>query len=171
MHQLMQIPSIENPTSSMLTPQAAFMFQRAPLLAIGTLDSKSRPWTTIWGGLPGFSQPLGSGIVGTRTLVDGVNDPVVQALVGGSPKGDVVQGDSGMGGAPRMVSGLAIDLMSRKRVKVFGRMVAGSLGEVEVEGMESASDGSTKQDQLQIVNKIEQSLGASFLGSAFEFFF
>ena len=64
------------------------MFQRAPLLAFGTLDAQHRPWTTLWGGEPGFSEPLGGGFIGTRTLVDGKHDPVVQALVGGGEKGE-----------------------------------------------------------------------------------
>ncbi|KAF2196595.1 hypothetical protein GQ43DRAFT_484820 [Delitschia confertaspora ATCC 74209] len=147
MHQLLRIPHNDNPTSSMLTPQASFILQSAPLMAVGALDADSRPWTSLWGGKPGFSRPLGGGIVGTRTVVDGVHDPVVQALVDGSEKGAVVEGKG------KMVSALAIDLINRKRMKVFGRMVAGSLGEVEMEGSGKV------QDQLQLVTKIEQSLG------------
>ncbi|KAF2117063.1 hypothetical protein BDV96DRAFT_17994 [Lophiotrema nucula] len=163
MHHLLHVPDQrDNPTSTMLTPQAAYMLQRAPLLALGTQDSQNRPWTTLWGGSPGFSQPLGGGIIGTRTIVDGVNDPVVQALVGGGEKGEMVKGDRDVDGG-RMVSGLTIDLMTRKRVKIYGRMVAGALGEVEVEyeGNTAAKvDGAPdQQDQLQLVYKVEQSLG------------
>lgn len=156
MHELLHVPDQDNPTSSMLTPQASFMLQRAPLLALGTLDSEGQPWTTLWGGNPGFSQPLGGGIIGTRTIVDGENDPVVQALVGGMAKSEMAQGND------KLVAGLTIDLMTRKRVKIAGRMLAGSLGEVNVEfeedtqRMEGAPE---KQDQLQLVTKIEQSLG------------
>ena len=67
MHNLMRIPPLDNPTSAMLTPQASFMLQKGPLLAIGTLDPESQPWTTLWGGSAGFSEPLGGGFVGTRT--------------------------------------------------------------------------------------------------------
>jgi hypothetical protein len=91
MHQLLRVPPQDNPTSAMLTPQASFMLQRAPLLAFGTLDSQSRPWTTLWGGEPGFSEPLGGGFIGTRTLVDGKHDPVVQALVGDAEKGEMAE--------------------------------------------------------------------------------
>jgi hypothetical protein len=56
MHRLLRVPPQDNPTSAMLTPQASFMFQRAPLLALGTLDAQSRPWATLWGGEPGFSE-------------------------------------------------------------------------------------------------------------------
>ncbi|KAF2269619.1 hypothetical protein CC78DRAFT_236132 [Lojkania enalia] len=162
MQKLLHVPELDNPTSSMLTPQASFMLQRAPLLAIGTLDSQNRPWTTLWGGQPGFSQPLGGGIIGTRTLVDSVNDPVVQALVGGIEKGETVKGDRNGDVGGKMLAGLAIDLMTRKRVKICGRMVAGALGEVDVDYediMQKTEGASERQDQLQLVYKVEQSLG------------
>lgn len=155
MHSLLHVPEHDNPTSLMLTPQASYMLQRAPLIAIGTLDSQQRPWTTLWGGDPGFSEPLGGGVIGTRTIVDGVNDPVVQSLVSGLPKGEVLQGNS------KMLAGLTIDLMTRKRVKIFGRMIAGALGEVKVEyaNPEQEEDSPETQDQLQLIYKVEQSLG------------
>ena len=56
----------------------------------------------------------------------------------------------------KKLAGLAIDLMKRKRVKVAGRMVAGTMTEVEVEGEDKAS---AKQIQLQLITQIDQSLG------------
>ena len=156
MHKLLHVPDMDNPTSGMLTTQAMFMLQRAPLLAIGTLDSQDRPWTSLWGGHPGFTESLGGGIIGTRTIVDGPNDPVVQALVGGAEKGEMIQGNQ------KMVSGLTIDLMTRKRVKLFGRMIAGTVDEVVVEyenGTAPADGAPEKQNQIQLITKIEQSLG------------
>ncbi|KAG9380043.1 Pyridox-oxidase domain containing protein [Pyrenophora tritici-repentis] len=147
MHRLLRVPPQDNPTSTMLTPQASNMFQRAPLLAFGTLDAQDRPWTTLWGGEPGFLEPLGGGFVGTRTLVDSKNDPVVQALVGDAKDGQTSKPADG--GKP--VAGLAIDLMTRKRVKTAGRMIAGALRD---------TDATTSPAQLlQLVTKIEQSLG------------
>lgn len=157
MHALLRVPSQDNPTSTMLTPQASFMLQRGPLLALGTLDSQSRPWTTIWGGSPGFSEPLGGGYIGTRTLVDGKYDPVVQALVGGAEEGEMLQPkDDG-----KMLSGLAFDLMTRKRVKFCGKMVAGTVRKVNVDFADGLERGGAleKQDQIQLVTKIDQSLG------------
>jgi ferredoxin-NADP reductase/predicted pyridoxine 5'-phosphate oxidase superfamily flavin-nucleotide-binding protein len=157
MHRLLRVPDQDNPTSAMLTPQASFMLQRAPLLAIGTLDNESRPWTALWGGAPGFSEPLGGGFVGTRTLVDGKYDPVVQALVGGT-KGEMMQPKDG----GKMLSGLAIDLVTRKRVKIAGKMAAGTVVQVNIEDNEnilSQVDGLETQHQVQLVTKIEQSLG------------
>lgn len=161
MHRLMHVPDRDNPTSAMLTPQAAFMLQRAPLLALGAIDAHGNPWTTIWGGSPAFSRDLGSGLVGTRTIVDAVNDPVVQILVGGRDDGEVVNEE----GAGRMIGGLSIDLMTRKRVKIFGRMVAGALSSVGPDESTMAdvtsNDNKPTQDQaeIQLVIKVEQSLG------------
>lgn len=152
MHRLMRVPEQDNPTSTMLTPQASFMLQRGPLLAIGTLDAHSCPWTTVWGGSAGFSEPLGGGMIGTRTLVDGENDPVVQALVGGVASGEMMHPNDG----GKLLSGLAIDLMTRKRVKLGGRMVAGTVAQVRVEVEGKAEQ---KQAQIQLVTKITQSLG------------
>ncbi|KAF2242216.1 hypothetical protein BU26DRAFT_524404 [Trematosphaeria pertusa] len=155
MHKLLKVPSYDNPTSAMLTPQASFSLQRSPLLALGTLDSQNRPWTTLWGGHAGFSQPLGGGLIGTRTIVDGAHDPVVQALVGNVEKGEMVQQE-------KILSGLSIDLMKRTRVKLSGRMVAGAVGKMDVEFEdegERPDEAPEKQDQIQLVMKIEQSLG------------
>ncbi|KAF2713736.1 hypothetical protein K504DRAFT_145639 [Pleomassaria siparia CBS 279.74] len=156
MHRLLHVPDYDNPTSTLLSPQASSMLQRAPLLAIGALDAQCRPWTSIWGGHAGFSRPLGGGIIGTRTIVDGVNDPVVQALVGDVEKGEVTQDET------KMFAGLSIDLMIRKRVKIFGHLVAGSVSEIDIE-FEHSTDkpkgAPEKQDQIQLVTKIEQSLG------------
>ncbi|KAF2638712.1 oxidoreductase-like protein [Massarina eburnea CBS 473.64] len=156
MHKLLKVPMNDNPTAGMLTQQAVFLLQRAPLLAIGTLDSQGRPWTTLWGGSPGFSESLGGGMIGTRTIVDATHDPVVQALVGNAEKDEMVKGEE------KMIAGLAIDLVTRKRVKIFGRLVAGCVGEVNVEYTDNVvrTEGAPeKQDQIQLVTKIEQSLG------------
>jgi ferredoxin-NADP reductase len=148
MHQLLRVPPQGNPTSAMLTPQASFMLQHAPLLAFGTLDAQSRPWATLWGGSPGFSEPLGGGLIGTRTPVDGKNDPVVRALMGDAEKGErMYQKDGG-----KIFAGLAIDLMTRKRVKIAGRVV--SWVDIDDEGGEGM-----KQEQIKLITRVEQSLG------------
>jgi ferredoxin-NADP reductase/predicted pyridoxine 5'-phosphate oxidase superfamily flavin-nucleotide-binding protein len=156
MHKLLRVPPHDNPTSSMLTPQASFMLQRGSLLALGTLDAQDRPWVTLFGGSPGFSEPLGGGFIGTRTLVDSQHDPVVQALVGGAKDGEMLQPPDG----GKMLAGLAIDLMTRKRVKIGGKMVAGTVREVDVVlegGVEEQAP--QKQQQIQLVTNIDESLG------------
>ena len=68
-------------------------------------------------------------MIGTRTLVDGQNDPVVQALVGEPKNGEMLRPQGG-----KLISGLAMDLMTRKRVKLAGTMVAGTVIDVEEKG-------------------------------------
>ena len=156
MHKALHVPEQDNPTVTGLTQQAASMLQRGPLLAIGTLDADGKPWTTVWGGEPGFSRPLGQGIIGVRTPVAVAHDPVVATLVGTSAEGEVVR-EQGNG---RMVAGLAIDLETRKRVKLYGRMVAGALGsKTSGEDHESQTGAAGVQGEIQLVVRIEQSLG------------
>lgn len=166
MHERMRVGEFENPTSAGLTPNAVYQIAADPLLAIGTVDSQKRPWTTVWGGESGFARSLGSGIVGIKATVDRKFDPVVATLLGGKDDGEVVREE-----APgRMISGLAIDLMKRKRMKLYGRMVAGALMKPDVrdeEGMETEEqdkneeqeDWDSGEGEIQLVQKIEQSLG------------
>lgn len=150
--QMMRISPLDNPTVPMLSPQLSNHLKIAPLISIGTLDSHGRPWTTLWGsGEKGLSQPLGGGIVGIRTPVTGKFDPVVEELVGKEATGEVRREE----GKGRMVSGLTIDLETRKRVKMYGRMIAGALSsrDDEVTGREESVV------EVQLVLKVEQSLG------------
>lgn len=160
-----------NPTVTALSQQLAFMFQRAPLLAVGCLDKDGNPWTTLWGGDKGFAASLGGNMMGVRTTVEAKYDPVVEELLGGRPDGEVVRED----GKGRMVGGLAIDLETRKRVKLYGRMVAGALSrsspnpetQREQEGPAPQAGESTMPEkgeevgvgEVQMVVHIEQSLG------------
>ncbi|KAL9000675.1 MAG: hypothetical protein Q9169_000711 [Polycauliona sp. 2 TL-2023] len=145
---LLRVPFQENPTSPFLTPHAAQLLPRVPLLALGTLDDAGRPWTTLLGGEAGFVRSLGQSIVGIKTAVDSIHDPVINNLLG-TQRGDPSQEH---GQSNRIVSGLAIDLATRSRVKLAGRMAAGVLGQT------SAHSGG-KAVEAQIVIKVEQSLG------------
>lgn len=144
MHNLLHVNMDENPTSQFLSPYASSLLVRSPLLAIGTVDSDGWPWTTLWGGEAGFSQPVAKSIIGIKTMVDRIHDPVLQILLGDSADGEVVQEKDG----GKMVGGLAIDLQSRQRVKLYGKSIAGAVSAQE-------------QDvgEVQLVVKIEQSLG------------
>lgn len=153
MQKKLRVPDMDNPTIPMLSPQASNMLQRAPLLAFGTLDLEGRPWTTVWGGRKGFSQPLGNSMIGIRTSVASKLDPVVGVLVGRDAKGEIVKEE----GEGRLLSGLAIDLNTRKRVKLAGRMVAGTLGSSN--GEDDTDSG--QQGILQLVARIDESLGVS----------
>ncbi|KAF2452905.1 hypothetical protein BDY21DRAFT_150696 [Lineolata rhizophorae] len=155
----------ENPTHAALTPYAAQSLRTSPLLAIGALDpATQRPWTSVWGGEAGFVAPLGGGMIGVRTPVEGRWDPVVEILGGGqnisrensesehgaawgSKSGEVRRED----GNGRVMAGLGINLARRTRVKIAGRAVAGAL-------LEEGEPGQKKAD-LQLVAQIDQSLG------------
>lgn len=148
----MNAPEVDNPTVPTLSPQLANHLRVAPLIAIGALDKKGRPWTTLWGnGTKGFSQPIAEGVIGIKTPVTGQYDPVIEELFGKEANGEIIRAE----GQGKMVSGLTIDLETRKRVKMYGRMVAGALSmkEDEVAGHQEHIA------EAQLVLKIEQSEG------------
>lgn len=121
MHRLLKVPAETNPVTPFLAPGAGSLVHRAPLLALGCLDKDMRPWTSLWGGEPGFARPVGDGAMAVSAPVDREHDPVLRALLGDSGINEVVQyQDKGP-----ILAGLAIDLETRKRVKLFGRMKAG----------------------------------------------
>jgi NAD(P)H-flavin reductase len=151
MAKAMRVPDMDNPTVPTLSPQLANHARIAPLIAIGTLDKQGRPWTTLWGGEKGISQPIAQGILGIRSQVVRKHDPVVEELVGTEGDGTIVR-EEGVG---RMVSGLTIDLETRKRTKLYGRMIAGALSTREDETTETQQHVA----EVQLVLKIEQSLG------------
>lgn len=151
MAKAMKVPAMDNPTFPALSPQLANHARIVPMIAIGTLDKEGRPWTTLWGGERGISQPISQGILGIRSQVVRQHDPVVEELVGKDGDGTVVREE----GEGRMVAGLTIDLETRKRTKLFGRMIAGALSVREDE----ATDVKQHIAEVQLVLKIEQSLG------------
>lgn len=151
MHRLLKVPQRDNPTSTFVTPFATNIFRQSPLVALGTLDADGRPWTTLWGGEPGFLRAMSQSILGLKTTVEKTFDPVVDTLFGGRADGEVIQQENGPG---KMISGLAIDLENRKRVKLYGRFAAGALASTQ-EGI----------GEVQLVLRIEQTLGKFHRGS------
>lgn len=121
------------------------MVSKAPLLALGTLDEYGRPWTTIFGGKEGFARQIAQSAIGVRTMVDWEYDLVIQALLGGADEEPVT-----MEGEGKMVGGLTIDLETRMRVKLHGRMLAGALG---------ARNKVDSVTEAQMVIQIDKSLG------------
>lgn len=165
---------------------------------MGTLDFHGWPVTTLLGksGSGGsgerkeegeeeepLAQPLGrNGVMGIKSQVEGLWDPVVEVLVGGKEDGDGEGSGSGSGkfvvkreeeGKGRMISGLTIDLERRKRVKFFGRMVVGALGwrrrgrREEEEGEEEGDGREESIAEMQLVLKVEQRYGGESIFSLF----
>ncbi|KAK2730930.1 hypothetical protein FQN55_005278 [Onygenales sp. PD_40] len=155
MHKLMHVPYSENPSAPYLTPGAAYLAQKSPLIALGTVDNQGRPWTTLWGGNPGFAAPVAQSVIGVRTFVDKKYDPVVEALFGGKDNGEVVKEE----GDGRLMAGLPVDMENRRRVKLMGRMMGGALAGLK--SMDPAEQGKEPEHagEAQLVMKIEESLG------------
>ncbi|KAL8786650.1 MAG: hypothetical protein Q9213_002679 [Squamulea squamosa] len=148
MQEKLHVPHQDNPTSPFLTPNAARLLPQVPLLALGTLDDAGRPWTTLLGGEAGFVRSLGQSIMGIKTLVDPTHDPVINILLDGKHEGDTKEHEKDS----RVVSGLGIDLVTRSRVKLAGRLMVGALGNTSTQGGADATEA-------QIVVKVEESLG------------
>lgn len=161
MHRLMRVPPQDNPSHSSLAPQWGRRLQGHPLIAVGTLGSDKRPWATLWGGAAPLCQPLGNSILGVKTNVDRHHDPVVDILFGSNPDGEVV-GEQGEG---KMIGALTVDLETRDRVKLYGRMVAGAVAAVRDDDESEVDDGPGDQQendmahQVQLVFRVDQSLG------------
>lgn len=157
-----------NPTSIGLPANYAYRVVQSPLVAFGALDAEGRPWATVWGGEAGFAQPVGHGVLSANSLADARHDPVLQALFG-LPDGSVNRTDEYQitreeleGGRGKLMAGLSIDLATRDRVKLAGRLVAGRVGGV----MEAGGEGGTRSEsdadsvaRVQMAMLVEESLG------------
>jgi hypothetical protein len=147
MHELLHVPDRDNPTSDFLSPGAGYMVMHSPLLALGTTDQHGRIWTSIYGGEAGFARPIAESVIGVKTAVDRTYDPVIEALLGPNASvGEVVKAN----GPKKVISGLAIDLENRKRVKIAGSFIAGAIQEAEI------SNGPL---EVQMAINIDESLG------------
>lgn len=146
MHRLLRVPEQDNPTSYFLAPYAAHQLMQSPLLALGTIDSEGRPWTSLWGGERGFARAISQEIIGIQATIDRSYDPVAEVLFDGKADGELIRAE----GQGKMVGGLGIDLEARRRIKLYGRMAVGALISTE----EGAGEA-------QLAIKIEQSLGMS----------
>ena len=155
-HALLHVPTRGNPTSRGLPGSYAYRVMASPLVALGTLDAAGNPWTTVWGGEAQFARPIAQSILGLQSLVDACHDPVVEALYGGRDDGEVVRPE----GEGKPIAGLSIDLETRDRVKLIGRMAAGALSRKPAAGAsggEGEEDGGVGEAQLAFL--VEGSLG------------
>lgn len=157
-HKLTHVPKSDNPTHPMLIGPLARRVALSPTIALGATDDQGQVWCTIWGGDVPIAQQVARGVIGVRTQVDASYDPVVQALYSGTADGEVVRNN-------KMVSGLSINLEERDRVKLFGKMVAGSLDldEPRIDstdpGHDPTANRTSRTGNAQLVLHITQSLG------------
>jgi NAD(P)H-flavin reductase len=81
---------------------------------------------------------------------------VVQAIYQGKDDGEVFKSE----GRGRLMSGLSIHLEERSRVKLAGQVIAGALTAAEsATSNESSGESTGKSGELQLVVKIDESLG------------
>lgn len=146
MRSLLRIPPIINPTVPSLSYGATYLLLNSPLLAIGAVDREGRPWSTLWGGEVGFAKPTSQSKIEIRTPVDSKHDPLADILLHNS------SGESG-----QLVSGLVVDLATRKRAKLFGRKITGSIQVDEENHIDSSRVGFA-----HLLVQIEASLGKNW---------
>lgn len=123
MHDLMNVSDQLNPTTQGLSFSAGHFVHQAPLVAIGIIDEWGKPWTTVLGGEPGIARPVGDSLIVIDTPAPSKDDPVLQFLLGSTPANQVAQ----FHGEKPIMAGLAIDLESRMRVKLHGKVRAGQI--------------------------------------------
>lgn len=161
LHNLLHIPHRNNPTAAGLPNNYAYRVAASPLVAFGALDPEGRPWTTVWGGEVGFARPFAHGVLSASSLVDTHYDPVVKSLFAfpdGSNRSDeyqITRTELESGGG-KLMAGLSIDLATRDRVKIAGRMVAGKVG---VADGEDTGDTDDRVARVQMAMLVEESLG------------
>lgn len=145
MHSLLKVPERVNPTFPGLSSYGSHLVLTSPLLTLGTLDKQGRPWTTIIGGEPSCMRPMGRSIIAVKSLVDLKYDPVVEILR------DLQAQDEENGS---IIGGLPIDLASRNRVKLSGRLISGRHG-LEIHRLND-HDG---VGEVRLMISVENSLG------------
>ncbi|RYP16346.1 hypothetical protein DL765_005196 [Monosporascus sp. GIB2] len=157
-HSLLKVsPRYENPTSAGLPPQLGYRVAISPLVAVGALDEHGRPWTALLGGERGFARPVAQGILGIQSLVNRRHDPVVRSLIGNlASDGELARPEDAEDGV-KLMSGLSIDLDTRDRVKLAGRMVVGTVaGRPDGRGRNGAE---SSVSEVQLAMLVEESLG------------
>lgn len=154
MHSFLRVPEGENPTFPGLSSYGSHLVLTSPLLALGALDKDGRPWTTIIGGEPTCMRPMGHSTIAVNSLVDLKYDPVLQII-------QEVQAQDGEENGSIIIGGLPIDLASRNRVKLSGRLLSGRLG-LEMKNRLNDDHGDDDDDgfgEARLVIKVESSLG------------
>ncbi|KAM7204925.1 hypothetical protein V8F20_003387 [Naviculisporaceae sp. PSN 640] len=156
-HKLLKVPTSlrHNPTQPGLSFSHGYRVAESPIVALGTLDSQGNIWTTLWGGGKGFARPVAKGVLALQSLVAVEGDPFVEALLhsagtgNGNADGDGVIKPEGNG---KMMSGLSVNLETRDRVKLAGRLLVASLDN-------KGGSGEKKVREIQMAMAVDEGLG------------
>ncbi|MFD6157376.1 pyridoxamine 5'-phosphate oxidase family protein [Nocardia sp. NPDC060256] len=152
MHRLLRVVHGGNPTIPGLPAAYGLWMAESPLLALGTVDAHDRVWTTVLGGDAGVVRPVAAGVLGvnarSREPLMGF-DPVLEALFAGHDLRD--GGIARHPGDGKLVGGLAIDLETRSRVKISGRVLGGAVVATDPQAETPAG--------VQLAVAVEESLG------------
>ena len=175
MHRLLRVPRDDNPTFRGLAPSHGHRISQSPVVALGTLDGRGRPWAALWGGERGFCRPVADGVLGVRAVALDVQfDPVLGEVLGVEGGGEdrktrgtrrkeivsdqVVHPDADEGG--KLIAALAIDLETRDRVKFAGRALAGAVSVTATATAETEAGGlPSRLGDLQMAIRVEETLG------------
>ena len=114
------VERFDNPALPVLIRGSRSHLLRTPLFALGVTDSHNRIWSTILGGTAGVAREMSPTIVGINALVALRHDPAVQTLAQNDRSRRSGCSDQILGN----ISGVSIDLERRRRLKVFGEVVA-----------------------------------------------
>lgn len=159
-HRLLRVPPRNNPTAHGLAPHHALRIHENHVLAVGALDASGQPWTSVWGGEPGFAGVVAPGVLGVKSLVDKRHDPVAQALLGHLAEGEILDGVSSAAGDPNPpFSALSIDFRNRDRVKLAGKVVAGVVGKPDARGEDDDAAAKSGVGQVQLALAVLEALG------------
>lgn len=154
-HRLLEVPYEFNPTAPGLPVEYVPWMTQSPLIALGAVDRNGRVWTTVLGGQPGTTLPLARGVLKVTSLAHVAHqpggqsagtlgyDPTLEALFSDDDghmhransedqnrdeeghDRDVILVRHEDGG--RLAAGLVIDLETRTRVKIAGRVLGGAV--------------------------------------------
>ncbi|MFQ3556619.1 pyridoxamine 5'-phosphate oxidase family protein [Streptomyces gramineus] len=186
MHQLLRVPEGANPTAPGLPMDYTPWMTQSPLMALGTVDRDGRVWTTVLGGQPGTTVPLARDVLKLTSLTHLTHqrggktagtlgyDPALEALFSdddghihrtngeGQKSADQGRSHDGIvvrhkdGGRP--AAGLVINLETRTRVKIAGRILGGAVL-AEASEKNPVVDGAEGPAEVQVALAVDETLG------------
>lgn len=114
------VERFDNPALPCLIRGSRSHLLRSPLFALGVTDFQSRIWSTMLGGTAGIARQMSPTIIGINAMVALEHDPAIQTLA----QNDKNKRSGGSDPILGKISGLSIDLERRRRLKLFGEVVA-----------------------------------------------